>query len=171
MWKKKYSQVFRLGLLVRGRRRCIMRAFQTSHIHSAASSLAWFTLHMGRSEEPFTFGISLLFRRLWYYLWLFLSPLYVFSRLDMHSEVQPFCCVSLGWNFETHGAMQRVHFYVSKLNGLCLPLFVFLYHPRDTDDSSTGTIVTSSTWCLVPKFWNHSAESKEMFKTTPLHEF
>lgn len=35
---------------------------------------------------------------------LFLSPLYILSRLDMHSEVQPFCCVSLGWSFETHGA-------------------------------------------------------------------
>lgn len=43
-------------------------------------------------------------------------------------------------------------FYVSKLDNLCLPLFVFLYHPGDTDDSRTGIIVTSSTWCLVPKF-------------------
>lgn len=87
----------------------------------------------------------------YYYLWPFLIPT-IYSLVWTSIRKCSLLLRVARLKLRNSRCTAACPFYVSKLDNLCLPLFVFLYHPGDTDDSRTGIIVTSSTWCLVPKF-------------------
>lgn len=92
----------------------------------------------------------------------FSYPHYIFSRLDMHSEVQPFvACRSVeASKLTVHCSVSFLRFKIKRFM-FTLVCFFTIQGTR----THLEYVVPST------KNFEITLPSKEMFKTTPLHEF